>query len=100
MPRDHPPVSLAGRALDLIAVLFLIGGGFGYFLTHRGLDRLRLLPEAAFTPGMQIDRLAQYHRLSALSWVALGAVAVGVGCGITAWFLERRRRRAAVSEQT
>lgn len=89
-----------GRALDLIAALFVIGGGVGYFLTHQGLDRLRLLPEAAFTPGMRIDRLEQYHRLSAWSWVALGAVAMGVAFGIAAWLLERRRRRqAAVADR-
>lgn len=90
-PRSRP-VSPVGRALDVLAALLVIGGGYAYFVSYQGLERLRHLPDTGFTRGMQIDRLAQYHALETLSWWALAAIATGVGCGIAAWYRERRAR--------
>ncbi|HET9455222.1 MAG TPA: hypothetical protein VFO66_13130 [Gemmatimonadaceae bacterium] len=92
MPPGRPSVSPIGRTLDIVAVLLVIGGGSAYFVSYRGLERLRGLPDAAFTRGMQIDRLAQFHALESLSWWALAAIGVGVSCGVGAWYWERRAR--------
>lgn len=92
MSPGRPPVSPIGRLLDVVAVLLVAGGGIAYFISYRGLERLRSLPAASFTRGMQIDRLAQFHALETLSWWALTAIAVGVTCGVGAWYWERRAR--------
>ena len=92
MKEGRPSVSPLGRLLDVVSVLLVIGGAAAYFVSYRGLERLRSLPDAAFTRGMQIDRLAQFHALESLSWWALVAIAIGVTCGIVAWYRERRVR--------
>lgn len=91
MPLQPHPVSVAGRLLDLVAVLLVVGGGVAYFVSYQGLERLRSLPIADFTRGMAIERLAEFHRLESLSWWALGAIAAGIVCGVAAWIRERRR---------
>lgn len=95
MTSGRLPVSPIGRLLDVVAVTLVTGGAVAYFISYRGLERLRNLPDASFTRGMQIDRLAQFHALESLSWWALTAIAVGVACGIIAWYRERRARSRA-----
>lgn len=95
MPSPARPVSAAGRLLDLVAVLLVVGGAIAYFVSYQGLERLRSLPAADFTRGMAIQRLAEFHRLETLSWGALAAIATGVVCGIVAWIRERRRLSAS-----
>lgn len=85
-------VSAFGRALDALAILFVLGGASAYLVSYAGLEELRGLPAAEFTHGMEIDRLARFHRLDAISNWALAAVAAGIACGVLAWHLERRRR--------
>lgn len=97
------PVSVLGRALDAVAVLFVLGGAAAYIVSYAGLEELRGLPAAEFSRGMAIDRLARFHRLEAISNWALAAVAAGIACGVLAWHLERRRRsteRAQATERT
>lgn len=88
----QPPTSRAGRVLDLVALLLVIGGGIGWFMSYVGLERLRAAPHEAFSRGMSIDQLARFHELARLSYVAQGSVLLGITCGIVAWRLERKRR--------
>ena len=94
MAASLPPVSRAGRALDVVALLLVIGGGVAWIVSYVGLERLRAT-EVAFARGMAIAQLAEYHRLETLSHWAFAGILAGVACGIASWWLERRRRRRA-----
>ena len=85
------PVSRAGRTLDLVAILLVLAGAIGWFASYAGLERLRSAPEIAFSRGMSIEQLSRFQQLANLSYVSRGAIAVGVACGVAAWFMERRR---------
>ena len=91
MTNPRLPVSRSGRALDLLALLCVAGGGIGWFVSYLGLERLRSAPAVAFSRGMSIDQLSQFQELAHLSYWSRGAVAAGVICAVASWFRERRR---------
>jgi len=86
------PVSVAGRLLDLAAVGLIVAGGVTYAVAYQGLERLRTAPEIAYTKGMLIEALAEFHRLTTLSRVGLGLVVLGVVMGVVAAITARRNR--------
>lgn len=92
-----PQVSVRHRLLDLLAALLVIAGGVVFGIAFAGLERMRRAPLAEYTPGMAIDRLAEYNGLVALSWLGVTAVVAGVGTGVHAWVRHRRATRAADS---
>ncbi len=95
VPAPALPVSRLGRVLDLLALALVLLGAAGYVVSYLGLDRLRAMPEIAFTRGMSIQQLAEYHRLVLISRWALGAIVAGIACGVFSWHRERRRRRSS-----
>jgi len=87
-------VSRRHRVVDLVSTLLIVAGGILYGVSYVGMERIRSAPDVGYARGMVIDQLARYHRFAALSWVALGAVALGIAIGVYAW---RRHRRGGRS---
>ena len=85
-------MSRLGRALDLLALVLVLLGAGGYVVSYVGLEKLRAAPEVAFSRGMSIQQLAEYHRLVLISRWGLGAIVAGILCAVYSWHRERRRR--------
>jgi hypothetical protein len=85
-----PGVSRLGRVLDLLALVLVLAGAGGYIVSYLGLDKLRAA-DIAYSRGMTIQQLAEYHRLVLISRGALAAIIAGIACGVFSWHRERRR---------
>jgi hypothetical protein len=86
----RPGVSRLGRALDLLALVLVLVGAGAYIVSYLGLDKLRAA-DIAYSRGMPIQQLAEYDRLTLISWWGLAAIIAGVACGVFSWHRERKR---------
>jgi hypothetical protein len=95
-----------GRYLGIPGVLLIVGS-FGYSLRKRHLVRvgkpatwLRLHERMAWAGSFCVLVHAGVHVNALLGWLAVGAMLVNVGSGLTGKFLlERARRRLAESQR-
>ncbi len=81
--------------LDILSATLVVAGGVLFSIAFAGLERLHRTPMSEYVDGMPIEQLSRYHRLSAMSWAGLAAVALGVGVGVYGWRQHRAAARIA-----
>jgi hypothetical protein len=89
-----------GRVMDVAAAALILAGGALYARAYLGLEALRARPLAEYAAGMQIGRLAEFHALERLSIGGLLVAVSGIGVGIAAAVVARRRLAASTELQT
>jgi hypothetical protein len=83
-----------GRLLDAAAAVLLLAGGALYARSYYGLEELRDRPPGAYSAGMEITRLAEFHALNRVSWAGVAVALIGVGVAVYAALLARKLRVA------
>ena len=80
-----------GRLLYGAAALLVLAGGACYARSYVGLEELRSRPVVEYTAGMEITRLSEFHALNRLSLAGLALAAGGIGVGVYAAYIARKR---------
>ena len=82
----RPKVGRKSRLIDLASLLLICGGGAMYLMAYFGMQELRNRPHAEFVRGesFAFGRVAEYNRLTLLSWAGLAIAGVGLIVGLSA----------------
>ncbi|HYC51118.1 MAG TPA: hypothetical protein VEB19_08430 [Gemmatimonadaceae bacterium] len=91
------------RLIDLLSVVLVLAGGAVYLNSYLGMQELRSRPHEEFVRGETVafGRTAEHAKLTRISHIGLGIVALGILVGLSAAAharqIEKRRQTAAAS---